>query len=561
MADGRAHFDEVVRRRIALERYSTTQIRKTLEFLKELERDLIGKLAGLRADATDRAGRIRLAAQEKLLASIQSIHAEAYARLNEMLRRDMTKLAGNEAGHAGALLSKAASNANLTATTNELSATAAFEIAAARPMQGFLLRDWLDDLEPSHRKRLEAALRISFAEGESLETALARLRGAAELNERGLAALIRTSNTHIAASVAEATYEANADIIEGVEWVSILDSRTTDICRARDGQRYKVGEGPRPPAHIGCRSTTIPVLIGTEPPAREKYPDWLKRQPDAVQDDILGPTRARLFREGRMTVDRFVDMKGKSLTLEELGVVSRDPLFGNYVAQLRTPNAAQAGRFFGGRPEDAADVAARLLGEAGLKLKAEGEASQTPLKLALSGSSAHARIKVTGDGFAFDQMFIRRKGGTIAELKLLSLHEDLQAKKYGSEILRGAVAEYKRLGVTRITLTANIDAGGYVWASFGFKPVSVSAFVASVSDSLAEKVAAGKLREADADLVRALLRRGRNSKDLPLDVARLVNAEGERIGKEALLGTYWDGYLDMTDADALRFFEKRINQK
>lgn len=318
MADGRALYDDAVRRRIALERYSSAQIKKILEFLREVERDLIGRMASLRAGATTRAGVIRLASNERLLESIKDLYVDAYSRLGETLRADMTGLAGSEAARAGRSLSRVAERSGLQFTTNQLTATAAFEIASARPMQGALLKDWLDDLEPSHRRRVEQALRISFAEGENLEAAMNRLRAATNMNERGLQALIRTSNSHIAASVTEATYQANADIIQGVEWVSILDGRTTEICRARDGKRYKVGEGPRPPAHIGCRSTTIPVLIGTDPPERETYPEWLKRQPASVQDSILGPARGKLFREGKFTVERFVDSTGRRIPLKNL---------------------------------------------------------------------------------------------------------------------------------------------------------------------------------------------------------------------------------------------------
>lgn len=41
-------------------------------------------------------------------------------------------------------------------------------------------------------------------------------------------------------------------------WVSVIDSRTTDICTQRDGTVYEMGEGPLPPAHIRCRSTIAP---------------------------------------------------------------------------------------------------------------------------------------------------------------------------------------------------------------------------------------------------------------------------------------------------------------
>lgn len=559
-ADGRALFDDAVRRRIALERYSNDQIKKTLGFLKEVERDLIGRLAQLRADATDRAGKIRLAAQEKLLASIQSVYAEAYGKLQDRLQTGMTRLAGSEAARVGEAVADAAGKAGLTFTTNELTATAAFEIAASRPMQGALLKDWLSDLEPSHRKRVEQALRISFAEGESLETAMNRLRGVTKMNQNGLAALIRTSNAHIASSVTEATYEANADIIEGVEWVSTLDGRTTDICRARDGKRYKVGEGPRPPAHIGCRSTTVPVLMGMDPVPRETYGEWLKRQPSKVQDDILGPTRGRLFRDGSISVDRFVDMKGKSLTLEELGYSARDPLFKNFVAQMRTPGAAEAGKFFGTTQEDAARIAQNLLGEAGPLLKEEGRQSGALLSLKMGGGAGRATFSVTGDGFLMEREFIRRGGELQVENKLLSLHPSMQGKGYGSKILRAQLQEYKRLGVTRMNVTANIDVGGYTWAKMGYAPKSVPEFRAAVMEVVDAKVSSGVLSADDRALVVKALKDGAgNPKRLPAGIAKLTNAEGKQIGKEALLGSYWEGYLDLTDADALAFFEKMVS--
>jgi SPP1 gp7 family putative phage head morphogenesis protein len=323
MADGRALFDDAVKRRIALERYSTAEARKALKFLKELEDDLIGRLAVLRTGAGSRSGKIRLKAQENLLASIKDASADIYERLEVSLRKGMTQLAGAEHGRAQDALASAAGDAGLNVTTQRLTGTAAFEIAAARPMQGALLEDWLADLEPRHRDRIERALRISFAEGESLETAAGRLRDAGLQNGRGLEALIRTSNAHIAAQVDQAVTEANADIIEGVEWVAVLDGRTTDICRSRDGKVYPIDSGPRPPAHIGCRSTTRKILKGLEPLPRETYGEWLKRQPAATQDDILGPTRGKLFRSGKMTVDRFVDMKGKTLTLDQLAAQTK----------------------------------------------------------------------------------------------------------------------------------------------------------------------------------------------------------------------------------------------
>lgn len=51
---------------------------------------------------------------------------------------------------------------------------------------------------------------------------------------------------------------------------------------------------------------------------RETYAEWLAAQPAAVQDTALGATRGRLFREGKLAIDRFTDPVGRPYTLAQL---------------------------------------------------------------------------------------------------------------------------------------------------------------------------------------------------------------------------------------------------
>ena len=53
-------------------------------------------------------------------------------------------------------------------------------------------------------------------------------------------------------------------------------------------------------------------------PAETTYQDWLSRQKASFQDEVLGPTRGKLFRGGGLTLDRFVANSGRRLTLDEL---------------------------------------------------------------------------------------------------------------------------------------------------------------------------------------------------------------------------------------------------
>lgn len=47
---------------------------------------------------------------------------------------------------------------------------------------------------------------------------------------------------------------------------------------------------------------------------------WLRRQSVTSQDDILGPTRAAMFRAGKLTPRDLLDASsGRPLTLDELG--------------------------------------------------------------------------------------------------------------------------------------------------------------------------------------------------------------------------------------------------
>ena len=48
------------------------------------------------------------------------------------------------------------------------------------------------------------------------------------------------------------------------------------------------------------------------------FSDWLRGQPESVQNQILGATRAKLFRANQIDVDRFTNNKGVVLSLDAL---------------------------------------------------------------------------------------------------------------------------------------------------------------------------------------------------------------------------------------------------
>jgi SPP1 gp7 family putative phage head morphogenesis protein len=217
----------------------------------------------------------------------------------------------------------------------------------SRPFQGDLLSGWWSKLKRKAQDDIARQIQIGVTEGETNAAIVRRLAGTAAGRHmdgafgglrRNVASITQTATNHVSTQAREMTYEANSDLIKGVQIVATLDGRTTEICMSEDGEVYDVGDGPRPPFHFNCRTTTVPVLkslrelgfrsAGLPPetrasmrgqvPARQTYGTWLRNQPAAVQDDVLGRTKGRLFRKHRLSVDSFVDDKRRVLTLPEL---------------------------------------------------------------------------------------------------------------------------------------------------------------------------------------------------------------------------------------------------
>lgn len=330
-------YDLGVGHQVGLSRLATATLRDVHELLAELVDDV--------ADRVLRAGtevsRTRLTA---LLAALKKLYAESYSDVRKRVLDAVAEVAKYEAEYQQRTILGA-----LPIDVGFALPSASQLVAAAtqRPLDGHLLKDWSKRLGDGAYRRVAGALRTGAAEGATTAEIVRRIRGTPSLNYRdGLAAisrrgaesLVRTATNHAATAARELTYEANDDLIKGVRWTSTLDSRTTPICRSRDGEIYPPGEGPRPPAHWGCRSTTVPVLkswrdlgidvdeadpgtrasVNGQVPATETYSTWLTRQSAETQDEVLGSTRGKLLRSGGLKVEKFTDLVGRQYTLAEL---------------------------------------------------------------------------------------------------------------------------------------------------------------------------------------------------------------------------------------------------
>lgn len=328
--------DRATAHQIYLLRYQAQIVREITELLKQVEKDLLFQLNSV----TTEWNAERLEAQ---LAGVRAILDESWRIAETQLYADMRELAVYEAQHQEQVIKDA-----VPIELTFVMPTAETIIAAveAKPFEGKPLNEWFEKLNDDFYIRIRDAVRMGVIEGESYHQITKRVMGTKALNYsdgvmainfRQAQALVATAVSHTANESRQTFYGANDDLIKGVQWVSTLDARTTPVCQSRDGKVYPIDSGPRPPAHIRCRSTTAPVLKSWQelglppqniPPGTrasmdgqvaetETYQTWLRKKSPAFQDDVLGPTRGKLFREG-MSLDRFVDESGKEYTLAQL---------------------------------------------------------------------------------------------------------------------------------------------------------------------------------------------------------------------------------------------------
>lgn len=255
-------------------------------------------------------------------------------------------------------------------------------IVNSQPFEGRTLKEWMERTAQADVQKMLSYAKVGIVQGQTptqvargiIGTQAAKYTdGVARKAFKDIESVILTLTNGIQNEAKQALYEENADIIKEELYVATLDVRTTIECAANDGQVFPRGEGPIPPLHFRCRSLRVPYinpenlrnrgfdssterqllqeyseqanipkvgdrnglpyghktkfddfarkrrrdLVG-QVPAQTSYNEWLKTQSKDFQDQVLGPTRAEMFRKGEISLDKFVARDGDVLTLDEL---------------------------------------------------------------------------------------------------------------------------------------------------------------------------------------------------------------------------------------------------
>ena len=371
-------FDALVRHQVYLMRVSGSIRNDINGLLNQTERAMVDQIhAALAGNAKLSPARLRKA--ESLIKQLRQIRTEAWIEIDGVWRETMEGLSVKEVEQVNRML-HTVSPAELSTqlpSTQKLKA-----LVKTMPFEGRTLGSWAKKIAADDISRIAAQVRIGVVQGEGTTAIARRIIGSAKLKgsdgvtqitRRNAEAITRTAVNSFSNAAREMYFADNQDIFNKEVFTATLDGRTTPICQSLDGDRYPVGEGPMPPMHFSCRSLRVAEingeLVGKRPakpvtekmiikkyarneglgkytkrsqlprghkgqydvfqraemrrmtgrvPAKVNYQTFLETQSVEFQNDVLGPTRGKLFRTGKLRLDNFVDKKGATIRLDQL---------------------------------------------------------------------------------------------------------------------------------------------------------------------------------------------------------------------------------------------------
>lgn len=354
--------DEFITRQVSLLRFGSSERGRILAILRNMEEELIDKLtSGGKLTDTKREDLARLLRQAQ--DTIEEYYGQAGAAMGDTLG----EIGRMEAAAVAASLETAFRGA----VSPSLPTDGYFKrLVDTTLIQGAPSASWWKRQAGDVTFRFAGALRQGLAAGETNDDIIRRIRGRSvgytvvdnkrvykfvggvmEVARNNAAALVQTSVQAVANQARRDTLLENLDVVKGLRQISTLDGHTTVTCVAYSGAAWSLpGYAPiapnktayngGTPRHWNCRSVEIPITrtfreLGIDmdefdpasttrsasggPVAADlSFNGFLKRKGDAFADDLLGPGRADLWRDKKITLQQLLDQNGRELSLKEL---------------------------------------------------------------------------------------------------------------------------------------------------------------------------------------------------------------------------------------------------
>lgn len=285
-------FDAILRHQLYLEGLKAGQRPVFAEELAKVRREIVIALASMSIKDMGELNKSQLygliRSLRRSLAAIFDAETKAFLRfLESFIAADRALWIQIFAATTGAPIAKLA----LAPAASKL-----WTAATNAPMgaNGILLEKFVEASRLSAINSVVNTLAQARANRWTLAETSARIVGTSQAKEKdGVLHRIANQQSAVTNTVlqhlsSEANHAVGKQGFAEYEWVSVLDDKTTPICRDRDGKRYAYGKGPLPPAHVGCRSTVMPIGVNTgEVDYLDTFAKWAKATPETVLKDIF----------------------------------------------------------------------------------------------------------------------------------------------------------------------------------------------------------------------------------------------------------------------------------
>lgn len=228
-----------------LQRNASHEVNELAPFIQQMRDEVRAQVLQFGDDSRTRQN------LEKMLRDLDNILSGITDDWESKLTEDLQELAGYEADWTVRTLSDNVSAEFVTPSPEQVWSAIKFNPLALdnKPVEVMNLISGWGQVEIN---RLVMGVKSGFVQGKTTRQIVKEVVGAgglADVSQRNAATVVRTALNHVSTTAREQVYVKNSDIVEKYEWVSTLDSRTSTICRSRDGQKWEIGKGPLPPAH------------------------------------------------------------------------------------------------------------------------------------------------------------------------------------------------------------------------------------------------------------------------------------------------------------------------
>ncbi|MCW9716768.1 phage minor head protein [Avibacterium sp. 21-594] len=344
--------------KILLFRFDAHLRKEVYERLNAMQKRLLSRISAVGIESVSQK------ALKQLLKEISELVDETYQDIHQVTAKDLKALLPLQAE----ALTKIYNQAVKFDLFNQVPDYRIKAIRNAEIIAGAPLEDWWRKQGDNLTFDFERTIRSGMIEGASYNDLVKSVKEITGRSRRGAETLVRTAVMKVNDAAHEALRDENEDLLNGEQHVSTLDTRTSEICRLRDGLSWDMEQQPigghkipykRPPLHPNCRSD-LKLLIKSwkelginleEIPESTKasldgqvkssmnYEDWLKTKSEAEQDKILGKGKAKLWRDGVITFRDMLDQSGRPLTLKELSEIYGSNKWKDFIEMQPLENA------------------------------------------------------------------------------------------------------------------------------------------------------------------------------------------------------------------------------